>query len=69
MKKWEIWCEGYACTGDRGVATLLATVEAETFKEACIKHFGNNEYFREEDLVYWGCGLFDNRKDARKGFG
>lgn len=78
MKQYEIWMEGYLCSGMDGIpanAMLLGTVEAESFKEACAtlcspkgfqKHYGN---FDSERLSVWGCRLFDNEADARRSFG
>jgi hypothetical protein len=68
----EIWSEGYACTGERGDATYLGSVKANSFKEACDKLFSSEEhkvYYNSEKLTYWGCKLFDNKSDARRSFG
>lgn len=65
----QIWCEGYQANGDSSGANLLATVYADSFREACIKHFKNDKLFNEENLTYWGCRLYDNRIDAQKTFG
>lgn len=69
MKKYEIWMEGYAVTGNTADATLCGTVEAETFAEACKKHFKGDKDFDPIKLNVWGCRLFDNETDARKAFG
>lgn len=73
MKTWEIWAEGYITNGDRSRAMLLTTVEAETFQEACDKHFAimdpTNYYYDSKELRYWACRLFDNGTDARRSFG
>lgn len=37
-KEFEIWCEGYRATGERGVAHLVGKSSAETFEEALEKH-------------------------------
>jgi len=73
MKVYDIWAEGYACTGESGGATLVGRVCAETFQEACNKYATDNEGFKRlydpERLTYWGCKLFDNRHDAQESFG
>lgn len=70
VKKFDIWSEGFAATGDVGYHKLEAKgVEAASFKEACIKHYGNNKLFDAERLTYWGCRLFDNPTDAARTFG
>ena len=33
----DIWVEGYAATGDRSGASYICSVNAPTFREACIK--------------------------------
>ena len=35
MKLFEIWIEGYAATGESGVAHKIGEWEAKTFEEAC----------------------------------
>jgi hypothetical protein len=42
---------------------------AESFEEACEKMMKNSEYFDRKSLTFWGCRLYDNERDARKGFG
>ena len=71
MKLWSIWQEGYVTMEHSEGAKFINTVEAETFKEACIKQFDNDPYFRTDNLTptWWGCRLFDNEIDARKVFG
>lgn len=69
----EIWCEGYATTGDRAKAHLMGRGFGHTFREAVIQFMEFDEehkkYFNEEDLTHWGCRLFDNEEDARASFG
>jgi len=38
----EVWIEGYAATGEHSFASLLGTVEAKTFDDACIKLAGKD---------------------------
>jgi len=84
-KLYEIWAEGYSCTGQSSGAMLKGIVEASSFLEACRKLFKNDDYYSEEriyqnlttgkfftkkeDPHYWGCKLFDNETEARKSFG
>lgn len=72
MKKFEIWCEGYISSGNRGRANCFGSEEANNFKDACISFFAkreDNNYFDIDKMTYWGCRLFDNEIDARKSFG
>lgn len=73
MKIYDIWAEGYACTGNSAGATLLGSACAETFQEACDKYAAYDESFRKyydsENLTFWGCKLYDNRHDAQLMFG
>jgi hypothetical protein len=65
MKEFEIWCEGYAATGERGAANKVGTGIGKTFDEAVkdymskhpnhgIEENGRNRYMSEE----W----YNNRK-------
>ena len=71
--KYEIWSEGYRCTGNSSGAIFLGTFEAESFKTACDllaendKEFGR--LYDSERMTFWGCRLFDNEADARELFG
>ena len=71
MKEYNVYIEGYSATGERGVAKLFGTAVAESFKDACgiVAEDPELEYYDPERLTYWGCRLFDNLKDAQKGFG
>lgn len=35
LKEYEVWCEGYAATGESGSATLLGKAYARNFTQAC----------------------------------
>ena len=65
----EVWCEGFAATGQSGAAFCVGTVGAPTFEEACHALLGDNESYDAEKRTYWGCGLFDNETQARESFG
>ena len=75
MKVFQIWTEGFAATGEHGAAYKMGAAKAESFEEACQLVCGEAEFqkrhgtFDPESLSVWGCRLFDNEKDARKGFG
>lgn len=69
---YDIWCEGYAATGEHGTAFKFGSIEGASFRDACVAFFRNREnahYFNPEYLTYWGCRLFDNEADARKSWG
>lgn len=70
--KYEVWCEGYAATGESAPAFKIGEAEAESFSKACAIVMDTDERRRIFDparLTYWGCRLFDNEADARKAFG
>lgn len=72
MKVFQIWCEGFAITGNFGTAQLLGKYEAETWDEAVQKYRKDNPgRIKVQGKWYmdWGCRLFDNEADARKSFG
>lgn len=77
MKTYNIWSEGYLCTGMEGRpadATYHGSHPGKTFKDACIKFFSIKENddrgdFDAERLTFWGCHLYDNEVDARQTFG
>jgi hypothetical protein len=76
MREYQIWAEGYSCTGNESGATLLATVEADSFVEA-VRAWVAEDPCRSKlylevangPLTYWGCALFDNEHDSRITFG
>ena len=69
MKVYTIWIEGYQIQGGSCKASEVATIKANSFKEACKIHYKNDKLFNEEKLTVWGCELYDNEIDARKSFG
>lgn len=77
MSVFQIWCEGYLCSGMEGTpatARLIAEHEGVDFKDACVRAnaagmFEGYGDFDAERLSVWGCDLFDNEADARKAFG
>lgn len=74
MKIYQIWIEGYQATCEKRTAQLMGQVAAKTFREACIRFARSPDavgwgVFDEKELSFWGCRLFDNETNARKGFG
>ena len=72
MKKYEVWMEGYLCTGMEGQpspATFVGTCEAESFREACVKLCSKDPNFNKDTLSVWGCSLYGNEVSARRSFG
>jgi hypothetical protein len=71
----DLWCEGYAATGERAPATFLGSFKAGSIDEAVERWVEQAK--PDEGLVakqggvwrYWGCRIFDNEADARKAFG
>jgi hypothetical protein len=68
-KTYTIWSEGYSTTGSSGTALSHGFSAGETFEDACIDKFADNEYYNQERNTLWGCRLFDNQRDARRTFG
>jgi hypothetical protein len=83
LKKFEVWMEGYAATGEREAAYKAGEVEARNFQEACHVLMCKQylEYIKKDwtkpgrwdydpkNLTYWSRQLYDNETDARKNFG
>lgn len=75
MKVFYIWVEGYATNGQRAGASILRTVEAETFEKAISISCDEDKTFNKFHSIikgihyYWGCQIFDNEADARESFG
>jgi hypothetical protein len=76
-KKFEIWRSGFMAQGmhEPAPAALIRVVTASTFEEACDKAIIEAKWdialYNKNDgrFSYWGCGLYDNEAEARKGFG
>ena len=69
---YSIWMEGYSATGNFSRASFLGSFEAVSFKEACDKAIIGgrfDQYYDRKELTVWGCRLYDNEYEARKGFG
>lgn len=74
-KEYEIWSEGYACSGEHSCASFLGRFKGRSFLEACVNSSKEINILLDEDNNFlrvsniFGCELFDNEADARKGFG
>lgn len=64
----QVWREGYVCTGNRDDARCLGEAEADSFEEACQIVLGDEETFNPERLTLWACRLFPSETLAREGF-
>jgi predicted house-cleaning noncanonical NTP pyrophosphatase (MazG superfamily) len=65
----EVWMEGFQVTGQSAGASLLGTVEAVSFEEACrLLCTGRHDYSPVHNTV-WGCRLFRTRAEAAANFG
>lgn len=73
MKAWEVWSEGYAATGEYGLASFFGVYHADTFKQAIEKWVDEEpsrwKLYDPDRLTFWGCKFYDNEKDARAFFG
>jgi hypothetical protein len=54
MKKYEIWCNGYAASGDSGKAWLMGEWEGEDFVDAVKGFFNNSEVANKKRELYPG---------------
>lgn len=70
-KEFNIWMEGYACTGNHSGAQFIGTGVGETLKEAVLELHSREpiQSLNDEGTAIWGCRLFDNETDARQSFG
>lgn len=73
MQVYEIWSEGYSVTGESAGAMFHTIRTADSFKDACklyaIENVEFGKYFDPNRMTFWGCGLFDNEKEAMINFG
>ncbi len=70
--KINLWCEGYAATGQSSKATFCGEFEAVDLKDA-VRQYKKSRYDTNvidvENLTEWGCRFFDNEADARRSYG
>lgn len=73
LKLYQIYAEGYQCTGQSSSAFFVGESYGRNFKEACVNYAKTDkkfaEYFDIERMTLWSCRLFDNLHDAQKRFG
>lgn len=74
LKDFEVWMEGYACTGQSAPHEFLGKIKAENFNFACylavlgkclssdIDDFNN--FYDVKNNSFWSCKCFDNESDA-----
>lgn len=69
MNHYEVWCEGFAATGESAPARKMGEIDAATFQEACDYILSGDPYYNPTTLTHWGCRLFPDETSARKAFG
>lgn len=74
MRKFSIYIEGYAATGEQGKARFLGTAEGETFEKACQNFvasggFVEPHFYNKATNSYWSCRLYPSYEQAVKTFG
>lgn len=77
MKNFEVWMEGYSCTGQSKTHEFIGKVRTESFEQACeiaVKNWCKDEesfqkYYNPDNQSFWGCSCYDNEADAAKSFG
>ena len=57
MALYEIWTEGYKCTGNAGEPQSMGFGHGNSFEEACINFFNDDQNFDAKTLTYWGMRL------------
>jgi len=71
-RKYEVWLEGFAATGEHGRARFVTSTYAYSFAEACdaaVEALGDDSHYNRERLTYWGCRFFEDEAGARRAFG
>ena len=77
LHEYEVWMEGYNCTGQSKQHEFIGAVRAESFEKACeiaVKQWCKSvadfdKYYDAKTQTFWGCKCYDNENDAAKGFG
>jgi hypothetical protein len=70
-----LWLEGFSATGQRQGASMIGTYQAKDLDDAVKQHMETHKGDVDWNSVgggrhsIWGCGIFDNEKEARKSFG
>ena len=67
MPRYDVWMEGYSCTGQHCPDEYMGSYSAEDFESACLEAMRNHGY-REEDIkryynkehnTYYGCKFYE----------
>ena len=79
MARYEIYEEGYAATGEYGVAHYVGSEEGSTFLDACKNYISRTGYGEiydgsmftdgKERVGNWRCYWYPTLKEAQKNFG
>ncbi len=74
MMLWDVYSEGYAATGEHGVAQLVQSgIEAPTFEAACdIAYADAPRAYYDPNATprrYWACQLFPTLEEAQRAYG
>lgn len=70
-KKYEIWMEGFLCTGMEGTpatASFVGESYGVDFRDAVLNWYKKhpNINFNPETLSDWGCRLYPTKKEAQQ---
>jgi hypothetical protein len=68
-KQYEVWQEGYACTGQFATASKVGEGMYESFQSACDDLCKNDPNYDSKSRSSWACSLYDNESAARRSFG
>lgn len=70
QQSYNVWMQGYECTGQSCPDTYMGTFTADTFKNACMRAMRANgyseedieEYYNASNNSFWGCSFFEGSK-------
>lgn len=78
-RRFTLWIEGYAATGESATAQCLGTYEGVSLSDAAAawyasqkdakRRWGTFYVSKEGQPSVWGCRIFDNESLARESFG
>lgn len=69
FKLYEVWREGYACTGQCKSAIKIGEGMYKSFQEACDDLCKADPNYDSKSRSSWACSLYDNEEAARRSFG
>ncbi len=71
VKEYEIWCEGYLCTGASGKHRYIGKSKGRTFEDACYRYFKKHpdESYNRRSNTIWGCKLYRSERESASTFG